>query len=302
VSEKVMSMKEAISRFVREGDTVFFAGMQHGEPTAAIHEMVRQKIGHLTAVVALTHVIGLLIGEGLVDKLVHAYTADLYPKFGYCCAKAKKNNKYPWLEEYSHFGLSMALLAGSMGIPCMLTRTMGGADFMKHHDKIKLTSCPFTEEPLAAVKAINPDVGIVHVQQADAEGYAHRFGTRGMDQYGLLASNKIIVTTERIVSSDVIRRDPGRTLVPGFVVAAVVEEPWGAYPLHLSGEYNGETINYFQAVGTAEAYEAFVQNFIYGVSGRREYLEKVKAQRGEEYFEKLRIQNPVWSEPIKSGY
>ena len=97
---------------------------------------------------------------------------------------------------------------------------------MKYHDNIKMISCPFSGEPLVAVKAIKPDAAIIHVQMADAEGYAQKFGTLGMDRYGAHAARRIIVTTERIVPSEVIRKDPGRTIVPGFLVSAVVEEPW----------------------------------------------------------------------------
>lgn len=302
MSEKVMTMKEAISRFVKEGDTVFFAGMQHGEPSAAEHEIVRQRIGRLTAVVALTQCVGLLIGEGLVHKLVHAYTSDLYPKYGYCAIKARKNNDYPLLEEYSHFGLSMALMAGSMEVPYMITRTMGGADFMKHHENIKITSCPFTGEPVVAVKAIKPDVAIIHVQRADDKGYAQKFGTLGMDRFGTHAASRVIVTTERIVPSEVIRRDPDRTIVPGFLVSAVVEEPWGAYPIHLSGEYNSDAPNYLKEIATEDDYESFTKEFVYGVTDRKEYMEKMTARKGSAYFENLRIKGALWSEPIKTGY
>ena len=276
--------------------------MQHGEPYAAEDEIVRQRIGRLTAVVALTHGSGFLIGEGLVDKLVSGYSSALHRKQGYWGTKAKKNGCYPELEEYSHFGLSMALMAGSMEVPYMITRSMGGADFMKHHDNIKMISSPFSGEPVVAVKAIKPDVAIIHVQKADAEGYAQKFGTLGMDRCGTHASSRIIVTTERIVPSEVIRRDPGSTIVPGFLVSAVVEEPWGAYPIHLSGEYNSDAPAFRNEVATEEAYEYFVKEFIYGVSGRKEYLEKWKAAKGSDYFENLRIKNPIWSEPIKTGY
>ena len=145
MSDKVMTMREAISAFVRPGDTIFFAGMQHGEPVAAIHEIIRQKIDRLTVVSALASSLGLLVGEGLVKKLMTGFFRDLFEKKkAYTVVKAKKNDAYPEILEYSHFGLSLALLAGEMGIPFIPTRTHLGSDIEKWNENIARVECPFT--------------------------------------------------------------------------------------------------------------------------------------------------------------
>jgi glutaconate CoA-transferase subunit A len=302
--DKVMSMEEAVSRFVESGDMVFFAGMQHGEPVAAIHEIVRQHIKHLTVVPGLTLTVGMLIAEGLVDKLVTAFVRDLFDKRQSCTTlKAKKNRCYPELVEYSHFGLALGLLAGEMGISFMPTKSLLGSDIERHNPHIRRLTCPFTHEEVAVVEAICPDVGFIHVQRADRYGNAQKWGSLGMDITGINASRKIIVSAEEIVDHEIIQRDPNRTMVPGVRVSAVVEEPWGAYPIHLAGYYDGDFGSYLGEIEKREeeAFEAYMKEYVYGVRNRRELIEKLKAVKGEAYFERLRLKEMVYSEPIGTG-
>ena len=147
-----------------------------------------------------------------------------------------------------------------------------------------------------------PDVGIIHVQRADAAGNAQKWGSLGVDREGINASKMVIVTTEKIVDSDVIRRDPNLTIIPGFRVSAVVEQPWGAYPMHLAGCYNGDVTGFAADMRDKEHFEAYLENLIYGVQDWNEYLEKRKTINGKDYFEKLEINKPVISEPIITGY
>src|SRR4030042_2154928 len=124
---KVMTMKEAISKYVKSGNTLFISGMQHGEPSAAAHEIVRQRIDHLTLVACLTATVGQLISEGRVDKLYTGYIAqDVNRSYG--LSKAQKMGKLPVYEEYSHFGIGLALLAGQMGLPFLPCRCQVGSD------------------------------------------------------------------------------------------------------------------------------------------------------------------------------
>ena len=299
-----MTMKQAIGSYVKRGDIVFFAGMQHGESVAAIHEIIRQRIDRLTVVPALTLSVGLLIAEGLVDRLITAFVRDLFDKReSYTIIKAKRNNCYPELEEYSHFGLCLALLAGEMGISFMPTKSLLGSYIERHNRNIQRLKCPFSGHEIAAVKAVNPDVGIIHVQRADKHGNAQKWGSLGMDRMGINASRKIIVTTEEIVDADVIRRDPNRTMVPGVRVSAVVEEPWGAYPIQLAGCYDSALNEYLGGIegGSPESFEEYMGKFVYGVKDRAELIQKIKAMKGEDHFERLRLKDPVLSEPVKTG-
>ena len=146
-------MKEAISKFVQSDDTLFLSGTQHGEPSAAIHEIVRQRIEHLEVISCLVAMTGLLIAEGLVDKIITGFMMR-NEKRSYALTRARKIYKFPHIEETSHFGVALALLAGQMGIPFIPTRTLIGSDLMKYNENLKTTKCPFTGETLGAVRGL----------------------------------------------------------------------------------------------------------------------------------------------------
>lgn len=294
-------MAEAVREHVRPGSTVYFAGMQHGEPSAAIHEIVRQRIGQLTVVSALTHTVALLLGEGLLKKIVFAYLLDLYEKENCLAARARRLGAYPELEELSHYGLSLALLAGQMGVPFLPTRAQLGSSFPQHNPNLREFACPLTAQKLLAVGAITPDIGFIHTQRADATGAAHRWGSGGMDTMGINACRKIIVTTERIVGSEVIRADPNRTIVPSFRVAAVVEAPWGAYPLHLAGCYHSDLPAFSAACRDEKTYAAYVERYIHGVADRAEMVRRLAADVGEEYFDRLKLVPPSEGAPANAA-
>lgn len=295
---KVMTMKEAVSRFVKSGDTLFISGAQHGSPAAAVAEIVRQRIDHLTVITALTNT-NTLIGEGLVDKLITGY-AMLDEKRSYALQKARAMGKFPVVEESSHFGIALMLIAGYMGVPFMPTKCLLGSDMMKYNENIKTIQDPFGSGPLGVVKAVVPDIGIIHVQRCDAEGNAQKWGTLGIDHEGINASKKIIVTTEKIVDEDVIRRDPNRTIIPAFRVNAVVEQPFGAYPSHLAGCYDDGPMPY--GGGGEQSYQEYLDDAVYGVKDWNEYLEKLKKKNGPDFLEKLKIKNLKYSEPVAFGY
>jgi len=298
---KIMTMKEAISKYVHSGDTLFISGAQHGEPSAAIHEIIRQKIDHLTVISCLVTTISFLIGEGLVDKLITGYFHQ-DEKRSYAMQKAKVNNKLPVFEESSHFGIALALHAGQMGIPFIPTKCLVGSDMLKYNENLKSIKCPFTGVNVGVVRAVVPDVGIIHVQRADAEGNAQKWGSLGVDQEGINASRTVIVTTEKIVDSDVIRRDPNRTIIPGYRVSAVVEQPWGAYPMHLAGCYDGDMFGFMMEGRGKEGYESYMENTVYNVDTWDEYMKIRREIKGDEYFENLKVKNPIKSEPITTGY
>jgi glutaconate CoA-transferase subunit A len=296
---KVMTMKEAISRLVKSGDILFLSGMQHGEPSAAVHEIVRQKIDHLTLVSALVATANMLIGEGLLDKMITGW-ANQNPN-SYALVKARAMGRLPVFEEYSHFGISLALTAGQMCVPFLPVKSQVGSDLPKYNKNITTMQCPFTGSAIGAIRAINPDVGIFHVQRADAEGNAQKWGTMGVDAEGINASRKVIVTTEKIVATDIIRRDPNRTIIPGFRVSAVVEQSFGAHPMHLAGCYSGDMWGYYLDTGPKENYDTYVEKLVYGVKDWDEYLKKRAEMKPAGYFKNFTIK-PVKSEPIVTGF
>ncbi len=296
---KVMSMQEAVSRFVKSGDTLFLSGAQHGPPSAAMAEIVRQKIDRLTVITALVG-FNYLLGEGLVAKMITGYSM-LDEKRMYALQRARAMGKFPEVEESSHFGIATMLIGGYMGVPFMPIKSLLGSDMCKYNDTIRSIQDPFGSGPVGVVKSVFPDIGILHCQRCDAEGNAQKWGTLGIDHEGINASKRIIVTTEKVVDSDVIRRDNNRTMIPAFRVNAVVEQPFGAYPSHLAGMYDDAPGQ--MMFGGQEAYEQYLKDAIYGVKDWNEYLDKIKAKEGPDYFEKLKtIKNLKFSDPVPSGH
>lgn len=298
---KVTSLTEAVSRFVKPGDTLFLSGAQHGEPSAAIHEIARQRIEGLTLISVLTESIALLIGAGAVRRVLTGWLIQ-DEKRNPGIMRAKLIGKLPEFVEYSHFGISLALMAGQMGVPFLPTLTQVGSDIVAHNPNLGVTACPFTGRTVGAVRAVVPDVGIIHVQRCDAEGNAQKFGSLGVDREGINASRSVIVTTERIVDADVIRREPNLTLIPGFRVSAVVEVPFGAYPMHLAGCYREDVWAWRREIGGADGLSAYLDEFVYGTRDWQEYLQKREALKGPGYLEGLRLKDPILSEPVPSGY
>lgn len=299
MSDKVMTMQEAVSQNVKPGDLLFISGSQHGTPSAAVAEIARQRINHLTVISILANTT-LLIGEGLVDKVLTGYAmTDERRSYALQRAKAKYNVSVEF-KEYSHFGIALALFAGYMGIPYMPTKSHLGSDMMKYNENIQSIDCPFEGGQIAAIRAVVPDVGILHAQRCDAQGNAQKWGTLGVDFEGINASKRVIITTEKIVDSSVIQRDPNRTIIPGFRVNAVVEQPFGAYPVHLVGCYN-DGPGGFGGMQDEEAWETYVKEAIYGVKDWNEYLENLKKINGDDFLEKIKIKNPLLSDPIVTG-
>jgi glutaconate CoA-transferase subunit A len=296
---KVMNMKEAVSRNVKPGDLLFIGGAQHGTPSAAVAEIVRQKINHLTVISVLNNTMP-LIGEGLVDKVLTGYSmTDERRSYPLQRARERFNVKVEF-REYSHFGIALALFAGYTGVPFLPTKGHVGSDMMKYNENIQSINCPFTGGQIGVIRAVVPDVGVLHVQRCDAEGNAQKWGTLGVDFEGINASKRVIITTEKIVDSSVIQRDPNRTIIPGFRVNAVVEQPFGAYPGHLVGCYNDGPMS-FGGMQGEEGWENYINNEIYGVKDWNEYLEKLKGVHGDDFLEKIKIKKPMLSEPIITG-
>lgn len=296
---KVMTMDEAVRKFVEPGDVLFLGGAIHGTPNAAIREIVRQRVNHLSIIFVLNNVTP-LIGEGLVDNVLTAYSmTDEKRSYALKRAREKFGVKMEF-KEYSHFGLALALFGGYMGVPFMPTRSHLGSDLMTYNDNISTVDCPFTGGKIGAVKAIVPDVGIIHVQRCDADGNAQRWGSMGVDFEGINASRKVIITTEKIVDSNVIQRDPNRTVIPGFRVSAVIEQPFGAYPSHLAGCYNAGSKG-FGGMNDEKSWEEYLAKSVDGVKDWNEYLDNLKKEYGGDILENLRIKEPLLSDPIITG-
>jgi len=235
---KVFTLKEAISRFVHDGDIVAAEGFSHLVPFAAGHEIIRQQKRHLTLVRLSADLIAdQMIGTGCVDKLVFAWAGN--PGLGLLHRfRDAIENGWPiplQVEEHNHAGLAAALVAGAGRLPFGVLRGYTETDLAKRTAAVQPIQCPFTGETLAAVRAVNPDVTIIHAQRADAEGNVQLWGIIGIQKEAALAARKVIVTVEEIC--DRLEPVPNGIILPSWVITAVVRAPGGARPSYAHGYY-----------------------------------------------------------------
>jgi glutaconate CoA-transferase subunit A len=236
--EKVMSLEEAAS-FVQDGMKVGIGGSTMSRtPMALIWELIRQRRKDLSCSRCIISTDGdLLFGSGVSDHIITSWFAQgilwgLSKVMRHHVETQGKN-----FEEWSHMGVGMRFRAGGMGVPFLPMRAMLGSDVMALRPEAKPIDCPFTGEKLLLVPALNPDVALIHVQRCDAYGNAQIDGLQFMDIDLALSANRVIMTTERIVSNDQIRRHPDHTKIPFFCVDAVVEVPYGSAPHECFGLY-----------------------------------------------------------------
>jgi len=279
---KVLSMHDAVSRFVRDGDTVVIEGFTHLICFAAGHEIIRQGRRDLTLARLTPDLIyDQLIAAGCARKLVFSWAGN--PGVGslhaFRRAMERKGGDAPALEieEYSHFGMVARFSAGAARLPFWPLRNYAGTDLPRANPRIKTVACPYTGETLATVPALNPDVTIVHAQRADEGGNTQMWGLVGVQKEAAFASTRVIVVVEELVQETVIRSDPNRTVIPGMIVSAVVVEPWGAHPSYAQGYYDRDNDFYvaWEAISRdPDKLARYLDEFVHGVPDRAGYVAK----------------------------
>jgi len=231
------SLAEAVASNVRDGDVVALEGFTHLIPYAAGHEIIRQGRRELTLVRMTPDVLyDQMIGAGCARRLIFSWGGN--PGVG-SLHRFREAVEHQWptaleLEEHSHAGMAARYVAGASGLPFGVLRGYAGTDLPAHTDTIAPVNCPFTGEVLAAVRALRPDVGIIHAQQADRDGNVGLWGIQGVQKEAVLASARSIVTVEEIVDA----LDPRVTVtLPSWVVTAIAHVPRGAHPSYAHGYY-----------------------------------------------------------------
>jgi len=301
--DKVCSMAEAIAEFVKDGDTVYLAGFTHLIPFAAGHEIIRQGRRHLTLCRATPDLIyDQMIAAGCADKLVFGWAGNpgVSPLKSFRRAVEQGIPHRIELEEYSHFGIVAALNAAAMNLPFMPLRSLHGTDIERVNPRIKQIASPYDpEDRVSLVPPLHLDVAIIHVQRADREGNGQIWGIIGEQKEAAFAAKHVILSTEELVDTDVIRRDPNRTVIPGFIVSAVVHEPWGAHPSYAQGYYDRDREFYLEWSEISSTHERtleYLERWVYGVKDRREYMELL----GEETRQRLAVK-PMYSSAVNYG-
>lgn len=310
---KVMSAKEAVSRFIGDGMTVMIGGFFHAISYALTHEIIRQNKKHLTICQSsFNDHADQLIGAGCVDRIVSSYV--WMEVFGplYCFRRAMEKGipHQVLMEDYSNFAMTARFLAGALGIPYMPLNSLKGSDMMTHSQwmgdqKVKLMEDPFGSGfSHALVPALNPEVGYFHAQRADEEGNVQMWGILGDGPWSLRACDKVIVSVEQIVSRETIGRDPNRTILPAYKVVAVVEEPFGAHPKNTQGYYDVDRdfiFHYIRMAQKENTWKEFMDEWVYGVADRSEYIAKFITKYGHKKFAGLRAKD-MPSGSINYGY
>ncbi len=296
---KLIPLSEAISKYVQDGDTVYAAGFTHLIPFAAGHEIIRQGRRDLVLARATPDLIyDQMVAAGCARKVIFSYMGN--PGVGSLriVRAALEKGEIEW-EEYSHFGMISRLQAGATGLPFMPMKQTAATDLEQANPKIKRVTDPYSGEELIAVPALNPDVAIVHVQRADAEGNAHLWGIVGEQKEAAFAAGRVILTAEEIVDESVIRSDPNRTLIPGFIVDAVCHVPHACHPSYAQGYYDRDNEFYLEwdkVSSSPEAVKAWLGEWVYGVKDRDAYWSKLGAAK------QARLQvEPRLSQPIDYG-
>lgn len=314
-------MRQAIAEHVADRCSVAL-GLQLEQmiPFAAGHELIRQKRRNLTLIGPISDVLfDQLIGAGCVERVIAAWVGNVMMGSAYNFRRAceEENPGAPGqkleVTNMTNFSVALGLQAAAMGVPFLPTRTALGSDVARDNPYFAEMESPFREsagespaptargEKLHAVKALVPDVAVVHVQRADAEGNAHCWGNFGVMLEGVRAARRVIVVAEQVVPPEVISSDPNRTVIPGFLVSAVVECAWGAHPSPVQGCYSRDDAafqQYHEQTKTPQEFGAWKARWVEGVKDRREYMNLVGACRQQE----LEVKRHAYAAQADFGY
>jgi glutaconate CoA-transferase subunit A len=296
---KLIQLSEAVRNFVKDGDLVYAAGFTHLIPFAAGHEIIRQGIRELTLARATPDLIyDQMVAAGCARKVVFSYMGN--PGVGslrFVRAEIEAG-KLEW-EEYSHFAMISRLQAGASGLPFIPMNPTAAIDLELANPNYSHVTDPYSGKEVVVVPPLKPDVAIVHVQRADQNGNAQIWGIIGEQKEAAFAAKRVILTAEEIVSEDIIRSDPNRTLIPGFIVNAVCHVPYCSHPSYTQGYYDRDNAFYLEwdnISKSREALLAWLDEWVYGVKDRDEYWKKL----GPEVHEQLKV-SPRYSAPVNYG-
>jgi glutaconate CoA-transferase, subunit A len=256
-----LSLPDAIARLVHDGDTIVMEGFTHLIPSAAGHEIIRQKRRDLTLIRMTPDILfDQMIGMGVARKLIFSWGGN--PGVG-SLHRLRDAIERGWprpleIEEHSHAAMANAFDAGAAGMPCAFFRGYRGTDLPKVNPNIRFVTCPFTGEELACIPAIRPDVTVIHAQQADREGNVLLEGIIGVQKEAVLAARRSIVTVEEVVDQ-FGERSPNAVVLPAWTVSAIAAVPGGAHPSYAFGYYGRDNSFYMAWDAISRDRETFLK-------------------------------------------
>jgi glutaconate CoA-transferase subunit A len=277
LERKVFTVREAVSAFVADGDYIAIGGFGGNRiPTAVLHEIVRQGRRNLgLSGHTATHDCQILTAGNCFDRCDVAYVVGLEARGLSRAARRAFESGDVRVTEWSNAALAWRYKAAAMGVPFVPIRSVMGTDTERKSAGVRL-ECPFTGKIFLAVPALYPDVAVIHVHRADVYGNSQIDGITIADWDLARAAKRLIITTERLIPHEEIRRRPDRTAIPYFLVDAVCEVPYGSYPANMAYEYYSDERHlreWLEAEEDDKKYRAFLDRYIYGVSEFSQYLE-----------------------------
>jgi glutaconate CoA-transferase subunit A len=266
---EIVSLAEAISAAIGDGDTVAMEGFTHLIPCAAGHEVIRQRRRDLTLVRMTPDIIyDQLIGAGCARKLVFSWAGN--PGVG-SLHRFRDAVERSWpvpleIEEHSHAGMANRYIAGASGLPFAILRGYRGTSLATQTTGVADITCPFSGETLTAVAALRPDVAVIHAQRADRHGNVQYWGITGCQKEVVLASTRSVVTVEEI--TDELEPRPGAVVLPTWAVGYVAAVPGGAHPSYAQ-DYSARDNEFYRdwdAISRdRDAFTAWLEANVFGV-------------------------------------
>lgn len=295
--DKIKTMAEVV-KTIRDGSHIAVSGFAATRNSMAFaHELIRQRKRNLIISQCIASMeTDLLVGAGCVKKII--YGGGRFDRFGpfHNIDKAKLNNEII-AEEYSGLCICLKYLAGALGIPYIPAKSLLGSDILRKlqetaMSQIKESKCPFTGEKLLLLRALEPDVAVIHAQQVDKEGNALIYGPLFDTKEKARAAKRVIVTAEEIVDVEITKRDPERVVIPGYRVESIVYAPFGSHPTscYRCYDYDKEHIDLYLNICKNGEVHKYIDDFVLGTEDHWEYLGKIGgpqrlyALKAEPYF------------------
>jgi glutaconate CoA-transferase, subunit A len=302
--DKVRSLHDAIARDIHDGSSIAMGcGLESLIPFAASNEIIRQRKKNLTLIAPISDMqFDQLIGAGCVKKIIASWVGNVAAGLGHNYRRAAESGiPHPIeIEDHSNFTIGLGLQAAATGLPFLPTKSIRGSDISRG-PQFASVKCPFTGDELLAVKAISPDVTILHVQRADRQGNAHAWGNFGVMKEAAFAAKTVILTCEEIVDHEVILSDPNRTLIPGFLVSSIVHQPFGSHPSPAQGYTRRDDSFYFEyhkETRSLDGFKKWLQTWVFSVADHVEFLERL----GGERLKNLVPQESLVAAPVNFSY
>jgi len=299
-----MSMRDAVARFVPDGASVCMgAALEALIPFAAGHELIRQRRRDLTLIGPISDILfDQLIGAGCARRVIAAWVGNVSAGLGHNYRRAVEQRIPSPLEvlDHSNLTIAFALQAAALGAPYLPARSLLGTDLPRANPTFKEAADPWSGAPLLLVPAIAPDVAILHVQRADEEGHAHVWGTLGVTRPAAFAARRVILVAEEICPRELILSDPGLVLIPTLKVAAVVHQPFGAFPSPVQGHYRRHHDFYHrfhEESRTVEGFARWLAHWVHEVPDWPGFLSRLDAG----VLDGLRVTRPLLSAPLDYG-